>query len=48
MTLAELKKNTIDDKTLNLTLVEIIGVLSCDNKEYIQKVIKSKECSSEK
>lgn len=48
MTLQELKKNTLNDKTLNLSLVEIIGVLSCDNKEYIQKVLKGKECSSEK
>lgn len=39
MTLQELKKNTLNDKTLNLSLVEIIGVLSCDNKEYILKVI---------
>ena len=39
MTLEGLKKNTLNDKTLNLSLVEMIGIYSCDNKEYIEKVI---------
>ena len=39
MTLAELKKNTLNDSTLNLSLVEIIGIILCDNEEYILKVI---------
>jgi hypothetical protein len=39
MTLQELKKNVLNDRTLNLSLVEMIGIYSCDNKEYIQKVI---------
>lgn len=39
MNLEELKKNTLNDKTLNLSFVETIGIILCDNKEYIQKVI---------
>lgn len=42
MNLQELKKNTLNNKALNLSLIEIIGILSCDNKEYIEKVMRNK------
>lgn len=43
MTLEELKNNTLNDSTLNLSLVEMIGIYSCDNKEYIEKVIQKRQ-----
>ena len=39
MTLEELKKNTLNDNSLSLSYVERIGIVLCDNKEYILKVI---------
>ena len=43
MTLEELKKNTLNDNSLSLSYVEMIGIYSCDNKEYIEKVIQKRQ-----
>lgn len=42
ITLKELKENTINNTSLGLDMVEIIGITLCDNKEYIYKLLKHK------
>jgi hypothetical protein len=41
-TIQQLKENILNDTTLKLSLVEILGITLCDNKEYIYKVLKGK------
>jgi hypothetical protein len=43
LTLEELKRHTVANNDLNLTLVEILGVYTCDNKEYIYNLISAKK-----
>lgn len=38
LSLKELKEYTIYNNNLKLTLMEILGVFLCDNKEYIYKL----------
>lgn len=47
MSLEELKKYVIKDSKLNLSIKEIFGVFSCDNKEYIYKVLKENSAKNE-
>jgi len=46
-TLEELKENTINNVELGLTMVEILGVTLCDNKEYIYNMLARKIAEKE-
>jgi len=37
-TLKELKIKMLTDKTLNLTDMDKLGIVICDNKEYLYKI----------
>ena len=42
MSLQKLKIETINNNTLNLTLLETLGIVLCDNEDYIYKLLKNK------
>lgn len=39
ITLKQLKERVLNDSTLNIPNIEIIGIFMCDNKEYIYKIL---------
>lgn len=41
MSLKELKEKVLADNSLNLSVKDTLGVVLCDNKEYIYKVLKT-------
>ena len=47
ISLKELKENTINDMSLGLDMTEITGVVLCDSKEFIHKLIKRKIAEKE-
>lgn len=40
ISLVELKERVLNDNTLSLSLIDKIGVILCDNREYIYKILK--------